>query len=87
MSITVQLTYDMSVALGVARFEIEGAANVAEAVAQVRQRFGEDSEKFAQLTRVAALAVNGVLVNHQRGMRTKVSDGDVIAFVKAAAGG
>ena len=87
MGITIQLTYDMSKVLGAARIEIEGAGSVGQAVAQVQQRFGEDSERFAQLTRVAAVAVNGVLVNHRRGMRTPLADGDVVAFVKAAAGG
>jgi molybdopterin converting factor small subunit len=36
---------------------------------------------------VAAVAVNGVLVNHRKGMKTKLSDGDTVTFVKAAAGG
>ena len=40
-----------------------------------------------ELTRVAAVAVNGVLVNYKRGMKTPVRDGDTVAFVKAAAGG
>jgi len=31
------------------------------------------------------VAVNGVLVNYQRGMKTPVRDGDTVAFVKAAA--
>ena len=36
---------------------------------------------------LTAVAVNGVLVSHQRGMKTRLADGDVVAFVKAAAGG
>ena len=87
MSVTVELTYDMSVALGVERFEVEGAATVAEAVAQARGRFGGKAPEFERLTRVAAVAVNGVLVNHRRGMKTRLADGDTVAFVKAAAGG
>jgi len=36
---------------------------------------------------VVALAVNGVLVSYRKGMKTPLADGDVVAFVKAAAGG
>ncbi|MDJ0850285.1 MAG: MoaD/ThiS family protein [Myxococcota bacterium] len=87
MAVTVELTYDMSKALGVERFEVEGAATVADAVARARERFGETARDFEELTRVAAVAVNGVLVNHRRGMKTPLADGDTVAFVKAAAGG
>ncbi len=89
MAVTVELTYDMSVALGVPRFEVEGAATVADAVQQARARFGDrdKASEFDQLTRVAAVAVNGVLINHKKGMRTPLADGDTVAFVKAAAGG
>jgi molybdopterin converting factor small subunit len=31
--------------------------------------------------------VNGVLSNHRRGMKTRLADGDIVTFVKAAAGG
>jgi molybdopterin converting factor small subunit len=87
MSVTVQLTYDMSKALGVRRFELDGAPTVAEAVKLAGERFRGSGADFEQLTRVAAVAVNGVLVNHRRGMKTPLADGDVIAFVKSAAGG
>jgi molybdopterin converting factor small subunit len=33
------------------------------------------------------VAVNGVLSSHRRGMKTRLADGDVVTFVKAAAGG
>ncbi|MCZ6782598.1 MAG: MoaD/ThiS family protein [Proteobacteria bacterium] len=54
-----------------------------------RARFGDrdKASEFDQLTRVAAVAVNGVLINHKKGMRTPLADGDTVAFVKAAAGG
>jgi molybdopterin converting factor small subunit len=87
VAVTIQLTYDMGVALGVPRFEVDGADTVADAVEQVKRRFGDEADTFAKLSRVAAVAVNGVLVNHRRGMRTRLEDGDVVAFVKAAAGG
>ncbi len=87
MSITVELTYDMSKALGTQRFQVDAAATVADVVAQARQRFGEGAEEFQKLSRVAAIAVNGVLVNHKRGLKTALADGDTVAFVKAAAGG
>ncbi len=87
MSIRVELTYDMSKALGTRSVEVESANTVAEVLAEVRVRFDEAGEPFAKLTQVAAIAVNGVLVNHKRGFRTKLSDGDRVAFVKAAAGG
>jgi molybdopterin converting factor small subunit len=86
-AIRVELTYDMSKALGVRRFEVEGAATVADVVAAARERFGERAEAFAQLTRVANLAVNGVLISHRKGMKTALRPGDRVAFVKAAAGG
>ena len=71
MSITVELTYDMSKALGVQRFEVESAGSVAEVVAKARDRFRDSGADFDKLTRVAAIAVNG----------------DRVGFVKAAAGG
>ena len=87
MSITVELTYDMSKALGTRRFEVEGAATVAEIVRLTRERFGERAAEFERLTRVATVSVNGVLVTHRRDMRTAVADGDRVMFVKASAGG
>ncbi|MBW2666362.1 MAG: MoaD/ThiS family protein, partial [Deltaproteobacteria bacterium] len=53
----------------------------------VESRFGDAGADFAKLTRVTAIAVNGVLVNYRRGMKTRLGEGDVVAFVKAAAGG
>ena len=85
MSITVQLTYDMAKEIGTNRLEVSGAKTVNDVLRLTRARF--ESENFEKLTRVAALAVNGVLVNHRRGKRTAVQDGDRVAFVKAAAGG
>jgi molybdopterin converting factor small subunit len=87
MGVTVDLTYDMSKALGIRRFELAEAATVADVVRMARERFADTGADFETLTRVAAVAVNGVLVNHQRGMKTRLEDGDVVAFVKAAAGG
>lgn len=87
MSITVEVTYDMSKVLGVDTFELERAANVAEVVQATRQRFGSKGDEFEKLTRVAAIAVNGVLVNYRKGIKTPVEAGDTVAFVKAAAGG
>jgi molybdopterin converting factor small subunit len=87
MSITVELTYDMSKALGVQRFELEDARTVADVMRLARARFGEGEESFETLTRVAAVAVNGVLINHRKGMKTALSDGDTVSFLKAASGG
>jgi molybdopterin converting factor small subunit len=87
MSITVELTYDMSKVLGVQRFEVDDASTVADVVRLSRARFGEGEESFEKLTRVAAIAVNGVLINHRKGMKTRLDDGDVVSFLKAAAGG
>ena len=87
MPITVELTYDMSKTLGVERFEVEGAQTVDDVVRLTRTRFGEQAAQFEQLARVAAVVVNGVLVNHRRGMKTRLADGDTVGFVKAAAGG
>ena len=86
MSVAVQLTYDMSKAFGAERFDVEGAATVGDVVREARARFG-DASSFDELTSRAAIAVNGVLVKHQKGLKTAVSDGDTVAFVKAAAGG
>jgi molybdopterin converting factor small subunit len=87
VSVTVQLTYEMSKCVGADRLTVEGAGTVADVVRATRERFGADAARFDQLSRVAALAVNGVLTGHRRGLRTKVADGDTVAFVKAAAGG
>lgn len=86
-AVRVELTYDMSKELGVPCFDVEGAATVADVVAAARERFAEHAEKFAQLTRVANVAVNGVLIAHRKGMKTALRPGDRVAFVKAAAGG
>jgi len=86
MSIRVELTYDMSKALGLQCFEIESAATVREVVEQTEMRF-VGGEEFAKLARLAAIAVNGVLISHRKGMKTRLRDGDRVGFVKASAGG
>jgi molybdopterin converting factor small subunit len=85
--ITVELTYDMAKALGMRRFEVDGARTVEDVVRLTRQRFGDRGEAFERLSCVAAIAVNGVLVNHRRGLRSALADGDTVTFLKAAAGG
>jgi molybdopterin converting factor small subunit len=87
MSITVELTYDMSKALGLQRLEMASVGTVKDVVEVVRARFAEAGERFEERAHPVAVAVNGVLVNHMRGMKTRVSDGDTVAFVRAAAGG
>ena len=87
MSVTVELTYEMSKALGTRRFEVDGAATVADVVRLTRERFGERAAEFERLTRVAAVSVNGVLATRGPGLRTAVADGDRVMFVTAAAGG
>jgi molybdopterin converting factor small subunit len=86
MSIRVELTYDMSKALGLERFDVESPSTVRDVVEQTEARF-EGGEEFAKLARLAAIAVNGVLINYRKGMKTKLRDGDRVGFVKAAAGG
>lgn len=87
MSIQVEVTYDMGKALGEHRFEVDAAETVADVVHKTRARFPEGGEQFAKLAHVARVAVNGVLVTHKKGMKTKLKDGDRVGFVKAAAGG
>lgn len=87
MSITVELTYDMAKTLGARRFDVEGASTVKDVVRLARERFGEHAGDFERLTRVAAVAVNGVVIAHRRGMGTPVVDGDTVVFLKPAAGG
>ena len=86
MSIRVELTYDMGKALGLQSFDIESAATVRDVVEQAETRF-DGGEEFAKLARLAAVAVNGVMINYRKGMKTKLTDGDRVGFVKAAAGG
>lgn len=86
MSIRVELTYDMSKALGIPYFDVESASTVQEIVEQTEMRF-DGGEEFVKLARLAAIAVNGVLVSHRKGMKTKLRDGDRVGFVKTAAGG
>ncbi len=87
MSISVELTYDMGKALGEQRIEFESAKSVKDLMQLVREIFLERGEDFEGLSRLAAIAVNGVLVNHRIGMKTPLADGDTVVFVKAAAGG
>ncbi len=86
MSIQVELTYDMSKKLGMRKFELDDVATVRDVVAQTALRFDE-AEDFAKLSKFAAIAINGVLVNYRKGLRTKLVDGDRVGFVKASAGG
>ena len=87
MSVTVELTYDMSKALGTRRFEVENAVTVADVLRLTRERFDASGEAFEGLAQRAAVAVNGVLTSYRRGLKTRLSDGDIVTFVKAAAGG
>ena len=87
MSIIVELTYDMASELGRRKIELPSARTVADAVRLTRNQFPGDPDIFDRLTRVTALAVNGVLVRHGKGMKTRLQSGDIVAFVKAAAGG
>jgi len=87
MGVTVELTYDMGKELGAHRFEVEGAATVADVVTEARRRFGERGDAFERLTSRAAVSVNGVLSSYRKGLKTKLEDGDTVCFVKAAAGG
>ena len=87
MSVTVELTYDMAKALGVPRFEVDGATTVRDVVREAEARFATTGESFERLTRVSAIAINGVLMGYRKGMKTRLADGDRVSFVKAAAGG
>jgi molybdopterin converting factor small subunit len=87
MSVTVELTYDMGKAVGEFSFELDDVATVKDVIEKTRARFEAGESTFAELSRVAAVAVNGVLTNYRRGMKTPLEDGDIVAFVKAAAGG
>ncbi|MBW2229875.1 MAG: MoaD/ThiS family protein [Deltaproteobacteria bacterium] len=87
MAVRVQLTYDMGKELGESLIEIEGARFVKDVVRLTRERFASGSGSFDTLSRVTAIALNGVLINYRKGMKTPVADGDTVAFVKAAAGG
>lgn len=87
MSVTVELTYDMSVELGVPRFEVESATTVEDVLRLTRERFGENAARFDLLARVTAVAVNHVLTSYKRGRKTRLADGDTVTFIKAAAGG
>jgi len=86
MSIQVELTYDMSKKLGVRKFELEEAATVRDVVAQTALRF-DAADDFGDLSRLAAIVVNGVLMNYRKGLKTRLVDGDRVGFVKASAGG
>lgn len=86
MRVSVEPTYEMTKILKMNRFEVDvpEAATVADVVATTSGRVGPEFEK---LMRLAAIAVNGVLVSYHRGMKTRLADGDQISFVKASAGG
>ena len=84
MKVIVEPTYEMCKERGIDNFELENVATVAEVMQQSREKVGA---KFEELTRVVAIAVNGVLVNYKRGMKTALEDGDIVSFVKASAGG
>lgn len=87
MSVEVQLTYAMAKEVGARSLEIEGAHTVGDVLRMTRERFAAVPSRYEELTRVAAVALNGVLIHYKRGEKTPVRDGDTVAFVKAAAGG
>ncbi len=87
MKVTVELTYAMGKVLGVDRYEVEDVATAADVIEETKKRFGASGAEFEELTRRATLAVNGVLMNYRQGKKTRLADGDVVGFVKAAAGG
>jgi molybdopterin converting factor small subunit len=87
MSVTVELSYDMSKEYGARRIEIPSAATVKDLMSEVRTRFSERGKEFESLSRVTAVAINGVLIKHRKGMKSRLNDGDTVAFVKAASGG
>ncbi len=87
MSVTVELTYDMSKVVGTETIEVEGVGTVEDVIRQTRETFDAKGGDFEKLSRVTAIALNGVLVNYRKGLKTAVSDGDTIGFVKASAGG
>jgi len=87
MSVTVELTYDMAKALGVPRFEVDDATTVRDVVRAAEARFAGTGASFERLTRVSAIAINGVLMGYRKGLKTRLADGDRVSFVKAAAGG
>jgi molybdopterin converting factor small subunit len=87
MSVTVELTYDMSKVVGTETFEVDGVGTVEDVIRRTREKFGDKGGEFEKLSRVTAIAVNGVLVNYRKGLKTAVSDGDTVGFVKASAGG
>jgi sulfur carrier protein ThiS len=83
----VELTYDLAQLLGSRRLELAGAATVAEALDQVRARFGGRGADFDRLCRGTALAVNGVLINHRQHLRSALEPGDRLSLLKPASGG
>lgn len=83
MAVRVEVTYEMGKRLGSHCLELE-AATVGDAIEEVRTRLGDEAPA---LTARTALALNGVLVRYRDRLRTRLSDGDTLSFVKAAAGG
>ena len=84
MRVRVELTYEMAKTAGVSTYDIEDARTVEQLVERTGSRVGQE---FAEQLKLASVAVNGVLVTYRRGMRTRLHDGDIVSFVKAAAGG
>jgi sulfur carrier protein ThiS len=87
MTVTVELTYDLAQLLGTQRLELADAATVAEALDQVRGRFGDRGADFDRLSRGTALAVNGVLIIHRQHLGSALEPGDRLSFLKPASGG
>jgi len=87
VSVVIELSYDMGKAIGERRIELSNPATVRDAVAEVSVRFAAGGADFEALSTVTSIAINGVLVKYGRGLNTRLHDGDVVAFVKAASGG
>ncbi|MHC4829137.1 MAG: MoaD/ThiS family protein [Planctomycetota bacterium] len=84
MKVRVELTYDMAKVAGIGSFSMENAGTVREVISEAERRVGSE---FANHARVCAVAVNGVLMNYKRGLKTRLADGDIVSFLTAAAGG
>ena len=81
--ITVKLFADLREAAGVKELELQ-AQTVAEALQQLRERYGE--KLAAQLERVSVL-VNGENVRFLGGEKTRLKPGDTLSLLPPVAGG
>lgn len=76
-------TFEVSKSIGKHELQMD-VKNIKDLIEQSSQKYGND---FSTMAKKTAILVNGRNINHLKGKRTTLKDGDTVHFVNPAAGG